>query len=159
MAVVAGVLAAGLAGYPAPAGAASAAHPVARTRPQLVGNVVPTFGTTAAGGYVNTLQGVDATTVYAAGHVRWAQNGNGCNAPGAGSIPDPGLWGVNAATGNVITNSRGTAGLYSMSKANAQDMLITSAGLWVASTNRYGSDVCGGVSGHAGICLLPYPSS
>jgi hypothetical protein len=101
----------------------------------------------------------DATTVYAAGHVRWAQNGNDCNAPGAGSIPDPGLWGVDAATGNVVTDTQGTAGLYSMSKANAQDMLATSAGLWIASTNRYGSDVCGGVSGHAGICFLPYPSS
>ena len=35
-------------------------------------------------------------------------------------------------------------------------MLVTSAGLWIASDNLDGSDTCGGVSGHAGICLLPY---
>jgi len=35
-------------------------------------------------------------------------------------------------------------------------MLLTSAGLWTASDNFDGSDTCGGVSGHAGICFLPY---
>ena len=35
-------------------------------------------------------------------------------------------------------------------------MLVTSAGLWIASDNLDGSDTCGGVSGHAGICFLPY---
>jgi hypothetical protein len=35
-------------------------------------------------------------------------------------------------------------------------MLVTSAGLWIGSDNLDGSDTCGGVSGHAGICLLPY---
>ncbi len=42
-------------------------------------------------------------------------------------------------------------------------MLLTSAGLWVASDNGvysggrfHLSDSCGGVHGHAGICLLPY---
>jgi hypothetical protein len=35
-------------------------------------------------------------------------------------------------------------------------MLLTSAGLWIASDNAYGSSTCGGVSGLAGICLLPY---
>jgi hypothetical protein len=34
-------------------------------------------------------------------------------------------------------------------------MLITSAGLWIASDNFDGSNRCGGVSGHAGICFLP----
>jgi hypothetical protein len=42
-----------------------------------------------------------------------------------------------------------------MSKANADDMLITQAGLWIASTNRWGSDSCGADAGHSGICLLP----
>jgi hypothetical protein len=36
-------------------------------------------------------------------------------------------------------------------------MLLTGAGLWIASDNFDGSDTCGGVSGHAGSCLLPYP--
>ena len=35
-------------------------------------------------------------------------------------------------------------------------MLITSAGLWIASDNFDGSSRCGGVYGHAGICFLPY---
>jgi hypothetical protein len=43
-----------------------------------------------------------------------------------------------------------------MSRANADDMLLTSAGLWIASSNRYGLDQCGHETGHAGICFLPY---
>ena len=35
-------------------------------------------------------------------------------------------------------------------------MLVTSAGLWIASDNENGSAECGGVASHAGICLLPY---
>jgi hypothetical protein len=35
-------------------------------------------------------------------------------------------------------------------------MLVTGAGLWIASDNYNGSSQCGGVSGHAGICFLPY---
>ncbi len=98
----------------------------------------------------------DSTDVYAAGHVRWGDNGNACNTAGPGSIPDMGLQGVSASNGVIVPNAAGTAGLYSMDRANAGYMLITSAGLWIASTNRFGSNRCGGVSGHAGICLLPY---
>ena len=36
-------------------------------------------------------------------------------------------------------------------------MLVTSAGLWIASDNDNGSTQCGGVGAHAGICFLPYP--
>jgi hypothetical protein len=43
-----------------------------------------------------------------------------------------------------------------MSRANADDLLVTGAGLWIASSNRFGSSMCGGVGGHTGICLLPY---
>jgi hypothetical protein len=35
-------------------------------------------------------------------------------------------------------------------------MLLSSAGLWIASDNLGGSNMCGGVSGFAGICFLPY---
>lgn len=38
----------------------------------------------------------------------------------------------------------------------ADDMLLTGAGLWIASDNFDGSNQCGGVSGHSGICFLPY---
>jgi hypothetical protein len=44
-----------------------------------------------------------------------------------------------------------------MARANADDMLITGAGLWIASTDRGGDSKCGGVGYHAGICFLPYP--
>jgi hypothetical protein len=97
----------------------------------------------------------DSATVYAAGHPRWADNDNGCNAEGPGAVPDQGLQGLNASTGKVVVNSKGAA-VYSMSRANADNMMITSAGLWISSTNRFGSQNCGGSPGHAGICLLPY---
>ncbi len=97
----------------------------------------------------------DNGAVYVAGHPRWADNPNGCNVAGPGAVADPGLQGHLPATGQVIVKSDGKA-LYTMSRANADDMLITSAGLWIASTNRYGSNFCDGVSGHAGICFLPY---
>jgi hypothetical protein len=96
----------------------------------------------------------DTGAVYVGGHERWAQNPNGCNNAGPGAIADPGLQGLNPSNGTVETS--GGTPLYSSSKANADDMLITSTGLWIASTNRFGSDVCDGVSGHAGICFLPY---
>ena len=35
-------------------------------------------------------------------------------------------------------------------------MVITSAGLWIASDNQNDSVKCGGKFNHAGICLLPY---
>jgi hypothetical protein len=43
-------------------------------------------------------------------------------------------------------------------------MVVTAAGLWIASDNAYGSNACGVTStgspgyGHAGICFLPYSS-
>ena len=99
----------------------------------------------------------DSTNVYAGGHERWAENNDGCDYPGQGAVYDRGLQGLSVSNGAVDLNAGGTAE-YSMSAANADDMLLTSAGLWIASTNRYGSNQCGGVSGHAGICFLPYPS-
>jgi hypothetical protein len=58
-----------------------------------------------------------------------------------------------------MLNSAQTAGLYSRSRGQgADDMLITSAGLWIASDNLDGSEMCGGTTGLAGLCLLPYPA-
>jgi hypothetical protein len=96
----------------------------------------------------------DDSAVYAAGHPRWADNPNGCNTAGPGAIADPGLQGLNPANGADKTS--GGSPMYSMSRANADDMLMTSAGLWVASTNRFNANVCGGASNHSGICLLPH---
>jgi hypothetical protein len=100
--------------------------------------------------------GATADAVYAAGHPIWADNAYDCKGEGKGAIPDQGLQGFDASTGAVIKNSAGTAGLYSMSRANADDMLVTSAGMWIASGNRFNANVCGGVKNLAGICFLPY---
>jgi hypothetical protein len=102
----------------------------------------------------------DTTAVYVGGHERWADNASGCNSPGPGAIPAPGMGGFTpgATGGSLIRNSAGTAGLYSRSRGlGADDMLlIPSVGLWIASDNLAGSQQCGGVGGHAGICFLPY---
>jgi hypothetical protein len=101
----------------------------------------------------------DDGAVYVAGHPRWAENSDDCNAAGAGAIKDYGLQGLNPSTGGVELRGTGTTPVYTMSRANADNMLITSAGLWISSTNRFGSQSCQQVSGHSGICMLPYPSS
>ena len=97
----------------------------------------------------------DANAVYVGGHPRWLNNSRGCNGAGPGAIPYRGMQAVHPDTGAPLLNSSGKA-RYSMSRANADNMLVTRAGLWIASTNRFGSDVCNHVSGHAGICFLPY---
>ena len=99
----------------------------------------------------------DSSLVYVGGHERWADNQHGCNSPGPGSIPAQGMAGLNPATGALFLNSSGTAGFYTRARGlGADDMLITSAGLWIASDNAQNSNQCGGVFGHAGICFLPY---
>ena len=99
----------------------------------------------------------DSFLVYMGGHQRWFDNPAACDSAGPGAIPAPGMAGLNPATGALYTNSAGTAGYYSRARGlGADDMLITSAGLWIASDNFEGSASCGGVQGHAGICFLPY---
>lgn len=98
----------------------------------------------------------DASTAYFAGHERWSQNPHGCDTAGPGAISAPGIEGLRAGTGALLVNSKGT-GLYTRARGlGADDMLITAAGLWIASDNMYGSQMCGGVNGLAGLCLLPY---
>jgi hypothetical protein len=98
----------------------------------------------------------DASTLYVAGHNRWFDNAMACNRGGKGSIPDEGLAGL-SYSGKLITNTAGTAGLYSRGRGEgADDMLVTTAGLWIASDNFDGTDKCGGLHGFAGICFLPY---
>jgi hypothetical protein len=100
-----------------------------------------------------------ASAVYVAGHNRWFPNPDACNRRGPGAIPAPGLAGLTPGPtgGSLITNAAGTAGLYSRSRGHgADDMLLTSAGLWIASDNFGGGISCGGKAGYAGICFLPY---
>jgi hypothetical protein len=104
------------------------------------------------------------TAVYVGGHEEYADNPAGCKTAGPGAVPAPGLAGLSPSTGMALLDPRGTAGLYSRSRGSgADDMLLTGAGLWVASDNGvfsdgtfHLSDSCGGVRGHAGICFLPY---
>ena len=91
----------------------------------------------------------DSSTAYFGGHERWSQNPNGCDFQGTGGITAPGMEGLSPSNGLLTfnpTRSRGNG---------ADDMLVTGAGLWIASDNYQNSVMCGGVSGHAGICFLP----
>jgi hypothetical protein len=111
----------------------------------------------------------DGSAAYFGGHERWSENPNDCDAQGTGAIAAAGMEGLSPSTGSLLLNSGGSA-LYTRSRGlGADDMLATSAGLWIASDNgNYaivknkvvweGSQVCGGVDGLAGICFLPYAS-
>jgi hypothetical protein len=99
----------------------------------------------------------DSQAAYFGGHERFSMNPNACDTLGPGGYNAPGMEGLNAANGALFINPSGSAGYYSRARGlGADDMLVTSAGLWIASDNFDGSSTCGGVSGHAGICLLPY---
>jgi hypothetical protein len=91
----------------------------------------------------------DANDAYFGGHERWADNRHGCNRPGPRSVPAPGMVGLSPA-GAVVFNPTRSRGF------GADDMLVTGAGLWVASDNAFDSNACGHVHGLAGICFLPY---
>jgi hypothetical protein len=91
----------------------------------------------------------DASTVYIGGHERWAQNKYGCDSAGPGAVSAPGMGGLSPKTGHLVFNPTRSRG------HGADDMLVTRSGLWIASDTFAGSQTCGGVAGHAGICFLP----
>jgi hypothetical protein len=95
----------------------------------------------------------DSTTAYFGGHERWANNQFGCDGAGPGAVAAPGMVGLGATSGAITLNPTRARGL------GADDMLTTSAGLWIASDNATAASQCGGVFGHSGICLLPYPTA
>ena len=101
----------------------------------------------------------DSAAVYIGGHERYASNPNGCDfLPDTSGFNAPGIAGLDPGTGDLMLNSDGTAGLYSRGRGlGADDMVITSAGLWIASDNYQGTQMCGGANGLGGLCLLPYP--
>jgi hypothetical protein len=92
----------------------------------------------------------DASTAYFGGHERWSSNPNDCDAQGTGAVAAPGFEGLSATNGALTFNPTRGRGL------GADDMLGTTAGLWIASDNQNGASQCAGKSGHAGICFLPY---
>ncbi|MGN6796110.1 MAG: hypothetical protein ACTHJW_27305 [Streptosporangiaceae bacterium] len=99
----------------------------------------------------------DSKGAYFGGHERWSMNQQACDTLGPGGYVAPGMEGLDPANGHLFVNSANTAGYYSRARGlGADDMLVTSAGLWIASDNLDGSSTCGGVAGLAGLCLLPY---
>jgi hypothetical protein len=98
----------------------------------------------------------DGTTAYFGGHERWASNPNGCDGLKTPGVVAPGMEGLNPLTGALTYNPTRGRGL------GADDMLITSAGLWIASDNQANTANCGKTAtgapayGHVGLCLLPY---
>ena len=92
----------------------------------------------------------DTNDAYFGGHERWIDNPNGCDAAGPGAISAQGMVGLAPSTGAMVFNPTRARGL------GADDMLITSAGLWIASDNLQGANECAKKSGHSGICFLPY---
>ena len=101
----------------------------------------------------------DAQAVYIAGHERFGNNPNNCDALGVGGYNAPGMAGLDPASGNLYVTADNSAGYYSRNRGvGADDMLLTSAGLWIASDNLGASQMCGGVQNLSGICFLPYSS-
>jgi len=98
----------------------------------------------------------DSKAAYFGGHQRWSMNPSGCDFQGPGAYPAPGIEGLDPANGALYINAGGTAGYYSRDRGlGADDMLVTSAGLWIASDNFDQAQYCGGVS-TSGLCFLPY---
>ena len=99
----------------------------------------------------------DTNGAYFGGHERWSMNANDCDALGNGGYNAPGMEGLDPANGNLYVSPDGSAGYYSRDRGlGADDMLATSAGLWIASDNQSGSQMCGGAQNLSGICFLPY---
>ena len=99
----------------------------------------------------------DTKAAYFGGHERYSMNPEACDTLGAGGYNAPGTEGLDPANGDLYVNKAGSAGYYSRARGlGADDMLITSAGLWIASDNFDDSQMCGGADGLAGICFLPY---
>jgi hypothetical protein len=92
---------------------------------------------------------VDSSTVYVGGHERWAHNFDACDQAGPGAIAAPGMAGLSVSTGLLSFNPTRSRGF------GADDMILTGAGLWIASDNYQNAQDCGGVPGHSGICFLP----
>ncbi len=98
----------------------------------------------------------DGSTAYFAGHERWSSNPNGCDSLKSPGVVAPGFEGLSPDAGALTYNPTRGRGL------GADDMLVTSQGLWIASDNQANTDSCGKTAsgtpahGHKGLCLLPY---
>ena len=93
----------------------------------------------------------DASTVFIAGHQRWISNGQRCDALGpAPARAQSGLGELTPTSGADQPGPNRGRGL------GANDLLRTSAGLWIGSDNQANTAGCGTVQGgRMGICFLP----
>ncbi len=113
----------------------------------------------------------DNNAVYVGGHERWLDSPIQCDGNGTGTkVDSPGMGGINPASGLLIQDGLGVnsatgdlVGKYSRARGlGADDMLLTPAGLWIASDNAQNSDSCGKTAagkpayGRKGLCFLPY---
>ena len=74
-------------------------------------------------------------------------NRDGCSFQGSGSYNAVGMEGLSPLNGDLYLNQTNSAGYYERSRGiGADDMLLTSAGLWIASDNFGHSQTCGFVS-------------
>ncbi len=91
----------------------------------------------------------DDTNVYVGGHQRWLNNPKGCDSAGAGAVTRSGVGAVSVSSGSATS--------WNPSRARghgADDALLTSAGLWIASDTFFSSTNCAGKY-HPGICFFP----
>jgi len=113
----------------------------------------------------------DNSAVYVGGHERWLDSPQQCDGNGNGTkVDSPGMGGINPTTGMSILDGKGVnastgdlVNKYSRGRGlGADDMLLTPAGLWIASDNAQNVDSCGKTTtgaparGHTGLCFLPY---
>ena len=102
----------------------------------------------------------DTSSVYVGGHERWASNPLQCDNNTTGTaVAAPGMVGLSPLNGSVTVNPTRGKGI------GADDMVVTGAGLWIASDNGFNAADCGRTTtgtpshDHAGICFLPYSTS
>jgi hypothetical protein len=93
---------------------------------------------------------VDDDNVYAGGHQRWMNNEGACEIDNPESVRRQGVASVDPDTGRATDWNPGRS-----RGKGADDMLLTGAGLWIASDNTSGATSCAGTY-HPGICFLPY---
>jgi hypothetical protein len=100
----------------------------------------------------------DAKAAYFGGHERFSMNSNDCDGLGDGGYNAPGMEGLDPANGNLYVLPDNSAGYYARDRGlGSDDMLVTSAGLWIAGDNLDGSQTCGALYDRSGIGFLPYP--
>lgn len=106
----------------------------------------------------------DSSAVYTGGHHRWADNPGQCDNNNNGTaVVSPGMSGLTLTGSSILDGSGGLVNRYNKGRGlGATDMVVTSAGLWIASDNQANVDSCGKTStgaiahGHKGLCFLPY---